>query len=59
MRWVTRAVRSLSLWVRCQQHEVPTGAVAISHGHGGRTGFALLAITAVELIAVELLIPWP
>ena len=53
-------VHSLLLWVRGRQHGVPPGAVAIPYGRDGRAvGIALLVVSFVELVVVELVIPWP
>lgn len=53
-------IHSLLLWVRRRQHGVPPGAVAVPYGRDSRAvGFAFLTVSLVELLAVELLIPWP
>ena len=55
-----RLVHSLLLWVGGRQHGVPPGAVAIPYGRDGRAvGIALLVVGFVELVVVELVIPWP
>lgn len=51
---------SLLLWARGRQHGVPPGAVTIPYGRDGRAvGFALLTVSLIELLVVELIIPWP
>ena len=55
-----RLVHSLLLWVRGRQHGVSPGAVAIPYGRDSRAvGIALLVVSFVELVVVELVIPWP
>ncbi len=55
-----RLVHSLLLWARGRQHGVPPGAVAIAYGRDDRAvGLALLTVSLVELVVVELVIPWP
>lgn len=55
-----RLVHSLLLWARRRQHGVPPGAVAITYGRDDRAvGLALLTVSLVELVVVELVIPWP
>lgn len=53
-------VHTLLLWVRGRQHGVPPGAVVISYGRDGRAVcIAFLVVSVVELVVVELILPWP
>ena len=55
-----RLIQSLVLWVRRREHGVPPGAIAIRYGRDGRAlGLMLLAVSVVEMIVVELVVPWP
>lgn len=55
-----RSMHSLALWVRRRRHEVPSGASAFGYGRDGRAlGLVLLAVSLVEVVAVELVVPWP
>jgi hypothetical protein len=59
LRGQARLLQSLVLWMR-RRHDVPPGATALPYGREGRVlGLALLAASVIEVVAVELVVPWP
>ena len=52
--------RSLLLWSRRRLDGVVPGATPLPYGRDARvTAYALLAASLVEVVAVELVVPWP
>lgn len=55
-----RLMHSLLLWIRRRRHGVPPGAVALRYDADMRpVGLALLVAGVIELVVIELLVPWP
>lgn len=60
LRHEAQMLTSLLLLVRRRQHAVPAGAVAIGYDKALRPiGMALLGLSVLELVAIELALPWP